>query len=327
MRAMGWRSVVDKLGRYKELVLVSVFIVMAGQEILESLVLESSPGVEGRVSLSLLLHSGQILLILTGTFIFIRAWQEKTELMSLELKRSNELARVVGVLQEKEQALARMMERLRVVREEERRLVAYDIHDCVAQLVVSAKQHLDTFEDLWHCQSAQAQAELERGIERLNRAIGEMRRLLRALGPGTLESLGLLPALRALLDETSQEAGWEARLTHTLGDVRLPPTVETAVFRIVQEALANAAKHAKTPRVGVELRKEPDRLAVEVRDWGLGFRLASDTPPTGGLGLLSIRERARLLGGTCRIESGPGLGTRIVVTIPLRNETADAGGG
>ncbi len=323
---MGWRSAVDKLGRYKELALVSVFIFMAGQEILERLVLESFPGLEGRFSLSLVLHSGQILLILTGTFVFIRAWQEKTELMNLELRRSNELARVIGALQEKEQALARMMERLVVVREEERRLVAYDIHDCLAQLVVSAKQHLDTFEDLWRRQSDQAQAELERGLDRLNRAIVETRRLLRTLGPGTLDSLGLLPALRALLDETSQEAGWEAHLTHNLGEVRLPPTVETAVFRIIQEALANAAKHARTPRVAIELRKEPDRLAVEVRDWGVGFRGAPDSSPVGGLGLLGIRERARLLGGTCRIESGPGLGARIAVTIALRNGTADADG-
>jgi signal transduction histidine kinase len=324
---MGSRSAVDKLGRYKELALLSVFILMAGQEILERVVLESFSGLGGRFPLSLALHSGQILLILTGTFLFIRAWQEKTDLMNLELKRSNELARMVGALQEKEQALARTIERLFVVREEERRLVAYDIHDCLAQLVVSAKQHLDTFEDLWRRQSDQAQAELERGLDRLNRAIVETRRLLRTLGPGTLDSLGLLPALRALLDETSQAAGWEAHLTHNLGEVRLPPTVETAVFRIIQEALANAAKHARTPRVAVELRKEPDRLAVEIRDWGVGFRGGPDSPPVPGLGLLGIRERARLLGGTCRIESGPGLGTRVAVTIALRNGTADADGG
>lgn len=142
---MGWHNAVEQLGRYKELVLATVFVVMAGQELLEVLVLEP---VGARLSPGLLLHFGQILVILTGTYVFIKAWQEKTDLMGLELKRSRELARLVGTLQEKEQALARAMERLLVVQEEERRLVAYDIHDCLAQLVVSAKLHLDTFRDL-----------------------------------------------------------------------------------------------------------------------------------------------------------------------------------
>lgn len=320
---MGWRSVVDKVGRYKELALVSVFILMAGQEILESLILESYPRLDGRFSLSLLLHSGQILLILTGTFVFVRAWQEKSELMNLEVKRSRELAMAIETLKEKEQALANMMERLVVVQEEERRLVAYDIHDCLAQLVVSAKQHLDTFEDLWRRQSTQAGTELERGLDRLNRAIVETRRLLAALRPGTLDSLGLIPALRALLDETSQETGWHAQLTSNLDGVRLLPMVEAAVYRIIQEALANAAKHAKTSRVAVELRKERDRLLVEVNDCGVGFRVAPHEAPAPGLGLLSMRERAKLLGGTWRVDSEPGLGTRILVMIPLRNGTAD----
>ncbi len=119
------------------------------------------------------------------------------------------------------------------------------------------------------------------------------------------------------MDETGREAGWEVRLTDDLGDVRLPPTVETAVYRIVQEALANAAKHAKASRVTVELCKETDQLALEVRDDGIGLRLAAPGNLAVSLGLLSMKERARLLGGTCRIASQPDLGTSVLVRIPF----------
>lgn len=320
---MRWQSEVEKVGRYKELVLATVFVFMGGQELLEVLVLEPSPRMDARFSFGVLLHLAQVLVILAGTYVFIKGWQEKTGLMHLELKRSGELATVVAALQEKEQALARMMERLVVVQEEERRLVAYDIHDCLAQLIVSAKQHLDTFEDLRQSQSPRALPELKMGLDRLDRAVVETRRLVAALRPGILDSLGLIPALRALLEETRHEAGWDARLTDNLHDLRLPSTVETAVYRIVQEAMGNAAKHARASRVTVELRKERDQLAAEVKDSGIGFRIAPDQGPASGLGLVSMQERARLLGGTCRIESSPGMGTRIVATLPLRNGTPD----
>ncbi|MBI4588675.1 MAG: sensor histidine kinase [Candidatus Rokubacteria bacterium] len=321
---MGWHPLVEKLGKYKELALATVFVFMAGQELIESLVLESSRVVAARFPLGVLLHLGQVLVILAGTYVFIKAWQEKTELMNLEVRRSGELAMVIGTLQEKEQALACMMERLIVVQEEERRLVAYDIHDCLAQLIVSAKQHLDTFEGLWRGQSPEAPGELERGLDRLDRAIVETRRLLAALRPGTLDSLGLIPALRALLDETSHDTGWDAQLLDNLCDVRLPPTVETTLYRIIQEALANAKKHANASCVTVDLRKEGDHVVVEVNDSGVGFHVTTDRSQVTGLGLIGMQERARLLGGSCRIESSTGLGTRILATIPVRNGRSSA---
>jgi signal transduction histidine kinase len=321
---MGWQAIIERLGKYKELALAGVFIFIGSQELLEVLILELPPAMDDHLSLGILLHLGQVLVILAGTYVFIKAWREKTTLVAQEVKRSSEFVLLIGALQEKEQTLAGTMERLQVIQEEERRLVAYDIHDCLAQLIVSAQQHLDTFEDLWRRQSPQADAELEKGLDRLNRAILETRRLLAALHPGTLDSLGLIPALSALLDETGQEAGWEVQLTDDLGDIRLPPTVETAVYRIVQEALGNAAKHAKASRVTVELCKASDQLAVEVRDDGIGLRIAPARNPAASLGLLSMKERARLLGGTCRIASQPDLGTSVLVRIPLKDETGCA---
>jgi signal transduction histidine kinase len=321
---MRWQELVERLGKYKELALAGVFVFIGSQELLEVLILELPPAMHAQVSLGVFLHLGQVLVILAGTYVFIKAWLEKTTLMAQEVKRSSELAILIGALREKEHTLSGMMERLLVIQEEERRLVAYDVHDCLAQLIVSAQQHLDTFEDLRRSQSAQADAELEKGLDRLNRAIVETRRLLAALHPGTLDSLGLIPALRAFLDETGQEAGWAVQLTDKLGDVRLPPTVETAVYRIVQEALANAAKHAKASHVTVELCKASDQLSVEVRDDGIGLRIAPAGNPAASLGLLSMKERARLLGGTCRVESEPNLGTSVLLSIPIKDETGRA---
>jgi signal transduction histidine kinase len=321
---MGWQAIIERLGKYKELALAGVFIFIGSQELLEVLILELPPAMDAQLPLGVLLHLGQVLVILAGTCVFIKAWRQKTRLMAQEVKRSSEFVTLIAALQEKEQTLAGTMERLLVIQEEERRLVAYDIHDCLAQLIVSAQQHLDTFEDLWRSQSPQADAELGKGLDRLNRAIVETRRLLAALHPGTLDALGLIPALRALLDETGREAGWEVRLTDDLGDVRLPPTVETAVYRIVQEALANAAKHAKASRVTVELCMENDQLALEVRDDGIGLRPAAAGNLAVSLGLLSMKERARLLGGTCRIASQPDLGTSVLVRIPFKDEAGRA---
>jgi signal transduction histidine kinase len=314
----------ETLGRHKELVLATVFLLVAGQEFVEIWALERFGPSSVRFWLGLALHGGQVLAILAGTFVFIRAWQGKSALTDQAVQRSAELERVIAALHEKEQALAAAMERLRVVQEEERRLVAFDIHDCVAPMIVSAKQHLDTFEALWRGQVPAAGAELERVAIRLDQAIVETRRLLAALGPTTLETLGLIPALKTLLEETGQEAGWEVELRSDVGDARLPPRVETAVYRIVQEALANAAKHARATRLTVSLRSGDGTVSVEVADTGIGFQVTPDSGVATGVGLVSMRERARLLGGTCRIDSAPAGGTTVRATIPLPDEAERA---
>ncbi len=132
-----------------------------------------------------------------------------------------------------------------------------------------------------------------------------------------MDPIGLIPAVRASLDEVGREAGWAVNLTQNLEEARLPAVVETSAYRIVQEALANALKHARTARVDVDFKKDGDTLFITVADWGVGFRSTSGETPGSGLGLLSMRERARLLGGDCVIESEPERGTRVRVRLPL----------
>jgi two-component system, NarL family, sensor kinase len=306
--------------RYRELVLVIVFLVIASQELLEMWLLEPRSGLfAGRspLPIDVLLHVAQVVAILAATYVIVRAWQQRTALMDREVARSRELADLVAALKDKEEALARTVEKLVFAQEQERRIVAYDVHDGLAQLIVSAKQHLDTCEDLWRSDPARAERQLDLALDRMGRAVVEVRRLLTALRPSLVDPIGLVPAVRASLHEVAREAGWEVTFTENLENARLPGAVETSAFRIVQEALANALKHARTTRVEVDVRKDGEALVITVTDWGVGFQGAPGETPGRGLGLLSMRERARLMGGECVIESGPEHGTRVRARLPL----------
>jgi signal transduction histidine kinase len=293
-QALGWRIVPGAVGRYREVLLAAAFVGMASYELLEMWMLELPRG--GGLSLTLLVHSVQVALILGATYAFIRAWQDKTA---------------------HEDTLARMVERVVFAQEAERRRIAYDVHDGIAQLIVSAKQHLDTCGDVWPTDPSRAGTELAKGVDRLQRAIAETRRILMALRPSAVDAVGLVEAMRNALDEIAAEAGWSVTFTDDLRDARLTSAVETAVFRIFQEALANALRHAGTSRVDVELRRTGESLTLAVADTGVGFQASDDSLPRRGLGLVSMAERAKLLGGTCTIASERTRGTRVLLRLPL----------
>lgn len=203
--------------------------------------------------------------------------------------------------------------------------LAYELHDGLAQLLLSAKYRLETFETLWQHRASRAEQHLVSGIDTLQQAIAETRRLMARLRPVLLETLGLLPAVQQYLEELGQEAGWEVEYCVDTGDLPLPLEVETALFRMVQEALTNARKHAESPKVSVVLQREGSQretYVVIIRDWGRGFEPAQILASAQHFGLLGMRERAQLLGGTCSIASQPGQGTTVTVRLPLPQESA-----
>jgi signal transduction histidine kinase len=280
-----------RVRHYRELILALVFLALASWELLEMSVLEGAGG--ATLSSTLAIHSAQVVLILLATYAALRAWQEKSA---------------------REQTLARMMEQVTLAQEGERRRIAFDLHDGLAQLIVSAKQHIDTADDLWTSDGAGARGELRRGLARLDQALTETRRVLMALRPPVLDALGLEGALRRLLDEAAAEGGCATGLSATLGPRRMPLAVETAVYRIAQEAIVNALRHSRTPRIDVTLAARADAVELEVRDGGCGFVEAGRGR---GLGLTSMRERARLLGGTLTIVSRPAAGTAVRAAVPI----------
>ena len=280
------------LRHYRELILAGTFAVMATWEVLEILLLE--PAYRASIPLTLVIHSLQVILIVAATAIALRAWREKTA---------------------RQRALASLVEQVIAAQEDERRRVAYDVHDGVAQLVVSAKQHLDTATDLWSRDARRAASETAIAADRLGRAIAETRRILAALRPVAVDAGGLADAARQSLDEIARDTGWSVDLVENLGAARLPPAVETAAFRILQEALSNARKHAGTTRIEVVFSRDSERVHLDVRDYGVGLATAASTR---GLGLPSMRERAHLLGGTCVVETAAGGGTHVHAQLPLR---------
>ena len=281
---------------YRELILAGTFAGLAAWEILEMLVLERKPAPS--LSLALLVHALQVLLILGATALALRAWREKTA---------------------RERALGALVEQVLAAQEDERRRVAYDVHDGVAQLVVSAKQHVDTATDLWADAPGRAAAETAVAADRLALAIVETRRILAALRPLAVDIAGLAGAARRSLDDIARDTGWSVSLVEKLEGVRLPPAVEAAAYRILQEALANARKHAGTTRIEVQLSRDGDRFHLDVRDHGMG--LVEPREPRG-LGLASMQERARLVGGSCVVEPATGGGTRVHAQLPLRHGLA-----
>ncbi|MBI4635183.1 MAG: sensor histidine kinase [Candidatus Rokubacteria bacterium] len=296
---MGWRIMRRAVDRYREMVLAVVFLGMGSYELLEIWMLELPRSSPFAVTV---VHSLQVLLILAATATFLRAWREKTA---------------------HEEELSRMVEKVIFAQERERQRIAYDVHDGIAQLIVSAKQHLDTCNDVWRREPDRGARELAMGLDRLERAVVETRRVLMALRPSAIAAGGLVAALRGSVEEAAGEAGWSVTFSADLGETRLAPAVETAVYRIAQEALANAARHANTSGVEVELRREDDWLVLDVLDRGAGFAVDGDRRGRRGLGLHSMRERARLLGGTCTIESEPQHGTRVSVRLPLEDRRAN----
>jgi signal transduction histidine kinase len=209
--------------------------------------------------------------------------------------------------------------------EEERRAIAYDLHDGLTQYVMAAHAHIDSFRRLYREKHLdKAERELEHGMRYLKDAVVESRRLVNGVRSLALDDLGLAGAIEQLVVEEKERAEWEtASFVHNLADRRFDRTVETAVYRIVQEALTNARKHSHAKNVRVMLVEHHDdetdqiTLEVEVRDWGIGFEPNDAAAGEGHVGLQGMVERVHLLGGSLRFESKLGEGSAIMVQVPV----------
>jgi PAS domain S-box-containing protein len=231
-----------------------------------------------------------------------------------------ENARLYEELAEREQQLRDLVGRILVAEEEERRRVAYEVHDGLTQMVVAAHQRLQILAEDHPPGSAEGREDMEKALELLRRTVTEARRVIADLRPTTLDDFGLATAVRLQIEELSAE-GYEASYEETLGEERLPAVLETTLFRVAQEALTNVRKHAQTDRVSVVLgRRAEGVIRLAVRDWGRGFELAkvgSRGGPGERVGLSSMRERIALLGGSLEIRSEPGEGTSVMAEVPL----------
>ncbi len=215
--------------------------------------------------------------------------------------------------------LRSFVEKVITTEEQESRQLAFDLHDGLVQIIVASYQHLQASQAANGRNPAVQERELEQGIQLLRKAIYEARRLIGQLRPAGLDDFGLAHALRLHVAQLAADANWSVTLDLDPAWPPLPPALEAALFRIVQEATANAQKYAKSASITVQLASSNDYLRVRVQDWGQGFdpQHVRSSPEQGlHMGLIGIRERARLWGGECIIKSQKGKGTIIQVTIP-----------
>lgn len=220
------------------------------------------------------------------------------------------------------QDAVKALRQLNEVLEEEIKRIAYAVHDEAGQLLVAV--HLALAELSLELPESQ-QAHVTRIKELLNQVEKHLRRYSHELRPTILDDLGWIPAIQFLADGISKRANLPIHIEATVRG-RLPSAVETALYRIVQEALTNAVKHAKASGVWIRAWKENYALCCSVRDDGLGFDSSQVHMQTGrkGLGLVAMRERASAIGGTLRVESRPDQGTELSIRLPLEGNHANS---
>lgn len=208
--------------------------------------------------------------------------------------------------------------RLIAYQEEERKRLSRELHDGVGQTLLVIKNRAAL--------AGQVPDLPSHVTEQLNeistiamRAIEEVREITHALRPVQIDWMGLSKALQALIKSASLTGGFRVTIDVDSIDGLFPPEAEINLYRIAQEGLTNIVKHARAAVVEVRIKREHSRVIISTKDDGCGFAVATQPESThnGGLGLIGISERARILGGTMAIHSQPGQGTQLNITIPV----------
>jgi signal transduction histidine kinase len=223
-----------------------------------------------------------------------------------------------------QEKLQQMVFEAALTEERERRRIAMQLHDRVGQTLALAQMQLSTVRGSL---TEEAGAAVDRAIGCLEQAIADMRVLTFELSPPILHDLGLEHALAWLAEELEKDYGLKLDVSDDGPGQPLDETTRALVFRAARELLVNVAKHAKTHRASVSLRRTDEELEIVVEDGGIGFDTQSVSlrPPRAGFGLLSVRGQVVRLGGSLEVESAPERGTRVSVRVPLRPSETPAG--
>jgi len=233
------------------------------------------------------------------------------------------VTRMIGIAQDitdrkrDEQVRRALLKRLISIHEEERARISRELHDGTGHALAALLVGLRRAEDARSLKELQLAVARQR--ELVVQALDELGRLARGLRPTVLDDLGLRAALERHTSDQAWLFGFQVTLDATrLGRRRLPRAVETALYRVAQEALANAARHAYARRVRIMIERDREGVRLTVTDDGCGFEVGRALEATGHLGLHGIRERAALVGGRAEICSRPGEGTTVTVVAPLQ---------
>ena len=221
-------------------------------------------------------------------------------------------------LAERDEHLNQVIRSTIETQEAERESICLEVHDGVAQTLASAFQLLQAYEGTPSDRPEEARSHVLRAAALVRKAIRETREVINSITPSPLSELGLVTTLRQELRRFEEEA--RCRVEFDASRIRLAREMEVALYRIVHEAVTNVRKHAQSDRLMVRIKELDGRIAIQVRDWGVGFdpNLVERTAMGRTTGLFSMRKRSEILGGTFKVETRPGHGTEVTVEVPLR---------
>lgn len=225
-------------------------------------------------------------------------------------------AEMTDALREREMRIAELSGHLLKVQEEERKHISRELHDETGQALMVIRLYLSMLDKAITTRTAKAK--VQELLEVVDRTIVGIRRIIGRLSPLVLQELGLIAAIRKEAKDLAKSSGINARVAVSDDVGRVAPEVETAIYRVVQESLHNVAKHSNAHFVTIELNRTEDHLCLRIEDDGVGIsnvNASNSQRPT--FGLAGMRERISTLGGTLRVESRKGKGTKILVSVPV----------
>jgi PAS domain S-box-containing protein len=232
-------------------------------------------------------------------------------------------ARLWDEVRQREQVRGELLRRVISAQEEERRRIARELHDGIGQSLNALVFGLNTVDASLQQGSDQVPDQMARLKISASDTVKELQDIIYDLRPSLLDDLGLMMALRWYAQERLEVYGVQIKFDVPQQGLRLPLEIETALFRVGQEAITNIGKHAQAQQVTISLQTEPEKVRLEIDDNGVGFELNHTLTGQGdrpAWGLLGMQERVSLLGGELSIQSEPGQGTQLCVTLPLGDD-------
>lgn len=213
---------------------------------------------------------------------------------------------------------------LLTAQEQDRRRISRDLHDDVNQRLAMLAMDLRQAEKDPSNDPETLRSAIRTVSDRLTTVSDDVRQMAYRFHPSILDDLGLVKAVRRLVDDFSARTGIENSYVHKDPVAALPAEIAICIYRVVQESLSNVSRHARASHTEVELMCDDDQVGLSIRDNGVGFDAAALSKPGGHLGLLSMKERVRLVRGRLEVDSAPSRGTHVRVDIPLIEGVARA---
>ena len=247
--------------------------------------------------------------------------------MEIALKKSERhYSKLLKQSEHLQEQLRQLSRQILSAQEDERREISRELHDVIAQTLTGINVRLAALKKEASINTKGLDRNIARTQRLVEKSVNIVHQFARELRPAVLDDLGLIPALHSFMKNFTTRTGVRTHLTAFAGVEQLDTARRTVLFRIAQEALTNVARHAHASQVDVSIQKLPGAIRMEIKDDGKSFEVERTLHAKGNkrLGLLGMRERVEMVGGTFCVESAPGKGTSIEVEIPFAKVRKDA---